>query len=209
MTDWAKALQPLTEKYSDGEHPLHYKNMYQLLIMILLAAQDSDAKVNEVTPALFKKYPDFKSLSKATAIELQQYLSKVRSFVKKSDWIVSIAEELKDKEFPLTMDGLVALKGIGRKSANIIMAEAGVEVEGIAVDLHVLRVVDRLGISHAKVGDKMEKEMMQVIPKKLWGEVGMALSRLGVDTCRPTDPKHDECILNRVCDYCNQHGKAD
>jgi len=203
MTNWAKALQPLIEKYKNGEHPLHYKNMYQLLVMILLAAQDSDAKVNEVTPALFKKYPDFKSLSKATPEDLHQYLSKVRSFVKKSDWIVSIADDLKDKEIPLTMDALVALKGIGRKSANVIMSEAGVEAEGIVVDLHVLRVVDRLGISHAKVADKMEKEMMGVIPEKMWGEVGTALSRLGVDTCRPTNPKHYECILNKVCEYCN------
>jgi len=203
MTNWALALQPLIEKYKDADHPLEFKNMYQLLIMILLAARDSDAKVNQVTVPFFEKYQDFKSLSKANPSELYEFFSKVRGSLKKSDWILSIAEELKDKEFPTTMESLTALSGIGRKSANVIMHYAGVEAEGIVVDLHVLRVVDRLGISHAKVADKMEKDLMNILPKEMWSDVGLALTRLGAEVCRPTNPKHDECILNKVCEYCH------
>lgn len=100
------------------------------------------------------------------------------------------------------MEALTELPGISRKSANVILRAAGAPAEGILVDLHVLRVVDRLGISHAKVADKMEKELMEFLPKEIWGDVGMALSFLGRDTCRPTDPKHSECVMNNVCDYC-------
>lgn len=85
------------------------------------------------------------------------------------------------------------------------MREAEVKAEGIMVDLHVLRVVPRLGISQAQTGDKLEKDLMAVIPQEMWSEVGMAISFLGRETCRPTNPKHTECVLNKVCDYCQQH----
>jgi len=102
------------------------------------------------------------------------------------------------------MTELTALKGVGRKSANVIMREAEVKAEGIMCDLHVLRVVPRLGISQAKDGTKMEKDLMAVIPQDMWGEVGMAISFLGRETCRPTNPKHNECVMNKVCAYCQQ-----
>src|SRR5690606_4524957 len=107
-----------------------------------------------------------------------------------------------DKNIPTTMQGLTALKGIGRKSANVIIRESGHVAEGIIVDLHVLRVVDRLGLSHAKTGDKMEKDLMAILSREHWGEVGMALSFLGRETCRPSNPKHDECVMRTHCEYC-------
>jgi endonuclease-3 len=207
-TDWGKALKPLIAKYKNEKHPLDYHNLYQLMVMVVLSAQDSDAHINKLAPELFKEFPTLKELAKAEKPDLEPFVGKVRGFDKKADWLIGIAKELKeDKNIPTNMKDLIALKGIGRKSANVIMREAEVKAEGIMVDLHVLRVVDRLGISHAKTGDKMEKDMMALIPPDMWGEVGMAISFLGRETCRPTNPKHDECVLNKVCEYCHEHKK--
>lgn len=206
-TDWGVALKPLIAKYKNKKHPLDYHNLYQLMVMVVLSAQDSDAHINKLAPALFEKFPNLKALAKAGKDDLEPFVGKVRGFEKKADWLIGIARELKeDKNIPTTMKDLTALKGVGRKSANVIMREAEVKAEGIMVDLHVLRVVDRLGISHAKTGDKMEKDMMAVIPHQLWGEAGMAISFLGRETCRPTNPKHEDCVLNQHCEYCRIHG---
>jgi endonuclease-3 len=205
-TDWGKALKPLIAQYKNKKHPLDYQNLYQLLVMVILSAQDSDAHINKLAPVLFEKYPTLKALAKAEAADLEPYIGKVRNSNTKTDWIIGIARELKDdKNIPTTMAELTALKGVGRKSANVIMREAEVRAEGIMVDLHVLRVVDRLGISHGKTGEKMEKDMMAVIPQDMWGEVGMAISFLGRETCRPTNPKHSECVMSEHCEYCKQH----
>lgn len=206
-TDWDKALKPLIAQYKNKKHPLDYHNLYQLMVMVVLSAQDSDAHINKLSPALFEKFPNLKALAKAEKEDLEPYVGKVRGFDKKADWLIGIACELKDdKNIPTTMKELTALKGVGRKSANVIMREAEVKAEGIMVDLHVLRVVDRLGISHAKTGDKMEKDMMAVIPQEMWSEVGMAVSFLGRETCRPTNPKHEECVVSEHCEYCRIHG---
>ncbi|HMI07391.1 MAG TPA: endonuclease III [Flavobacterium sp.] len=202
-TDWAKALKPLIAKYKEKKHPLDYHNLYQLMVMVVLSAQDSDAHINKLAPALFEKFPDLKAFAKAQKDDLEPLIGKVRGFDKKADWLIGIAQELKeDKNIPTTMKDLTALKGVGRKSANVIMREAEVKAEGIMVDLHVLRVVPRLGISQAKTGDKMEKDLMAVLPQDMWGEIGMAISFLGRETCRPTNPKHSECAVSEHCEYC-------
>ena len=204
-TNWPVALQPLIDKYKNKKHPLDYQNIYQLMVMVVLSAQDSDAHINKVAPALFEKFPNIKALAKAEKDNLEPFVGKVRGFDKKAAWLIGIAQELKDDDNILTtMKELTALKGVGRKSANVIMREAEVKAEGIMCDLHVVRVVDRLGISHAKTGDKMEKDLMAVIPQNMWGELGMAISFLGRETCRPTNPKHAECLVSKDCEYCQQ-----
>lgn len=206
QTDWPKALRPLIEKYRDKQHPLDYKNIYQLMVMVVLSAQDSDAHINKIAPAFFQRYPDMRALAKANKQELTDALSDVRFHGNKIAWLQDIASEVKeDKNIPTTMKELTALKGVGRKSANVIKREAGTEPEGIMVDLHVLRVAPRLGIAKGKNADKVEKELMEALPKDMWGEIGMALSFLGRETCRPTNPKHSECIVSSVCDYCIAH----
>ncbi len=202
-TNWPKELRPLIAKYKDKQHPLHYQNLYQLVVMVVLSAQDSDAHINKVAPAFFEKFPDMKALAKTNTAQLTEYLSEVRFNGNKIAWLQEIAETVKeDKNIPKTMKELTALKGIGRKSANVIMREAGVEADGILVDLHVLRVAPRLGIAKGKDATKIEKQMMEVLPRDMWDEIGMALSFLGRETCRPTNPKHSECIMNKVCEYC-------
>ena len=207
--NWPKALKPLIEQHLAQPHPLEYKNVYQVLVMVVLAAQDSDAKINKLAPELFAAFPNMKSLAKANVEDIVAHISNVRGHLKKAAWLQDIASIVKeDKNIPTTMDELVALKGIGRKSANVIMRESGVEPEGIMVDLHVIRVANRLGIADADVGDKLEKQLMEILPKKLWKEVGMALSFLGRETCRPTDPKHSQCVMSKVCAYFHTHNKG-
>lgn len=209
--DWATALQPLIEEYRGKKHPLDYGNIYQLMVMVVLAAQDSDANINKVTQEFFKKYPDMKALSKANSADLQKYLEKVRFNGNKIAWLQEIAETVKDDaNIPKTMKELTALKGIGRKSANVIMREAGVPAEGIMVDLHVVRVAPRLGIvTEKKDANKIEKQLMEQLPREMWGEIGMAMSHLGREICRPTNPKHSQCVVSSVCDYCHAvHDKS-
>ena len=174
--------------------------------MVILSAQDSDAHINKIAPDLFKAYPNIKSMAKADVESLLQYIGKVRSSKKKATWIIDIAQTVKqDKNIPITIEGLTSLKGIGRKSANVIMREAKAVPQGIMVDLHVVRVAPRLGIATAGTGDNIEKQLMQALPQDMWSEIGMAMSFLGRETCRPKNPKHDECIVSSDCQYCLLH----
>lgn len=205
-TNWAEAVQPLIKKYKNKRHPLEYNNTYQLLVMVVLSAQDSDRNINNLAPAFFNAYPDMASLARTNYDDLIHHISKVRNFGNKARWLIETAQKIKtDKNIPLTMEGLTALAGIGRKSANVIMRETGTKAVGVIVDLHVVRVAPRLGIATGTDPKKIEKQIMDVIPEKYWGQIGMAFSFLGRETCRPTNPKHDECVLSSVCEYGKQH----
>lgn len=200
--NWQKEIQPLLKKYKGKKHPLAFRNTYELLVMVILSAQDSDANINKIAPEFFKSFPDMKALSKADDSAIFPLLSKVRNFGNKTKWLMKLAAEIKDdKKIPKTMEELTELPGIGRKSANVIMRESGVKAEGIIVDLHVVRVAPRLGIAEGTDPKKIEKQMMDVIDPKDWGEAGMAISFLGRETCRPTNPKHADCVMKNVCAY--------
>ncbi|PXY47365.1 endonuclease III domain-containing protein [Flavobacterium hydrophilum] len=200
--DWEHDLKPILKKYKGKKHPLDYKNTYQLLVMVVLSAQDSDANINNIAPALFEKFPTLKSISKTDSETFIPYVSKVRNHTTKTNWLLEIAKTIQnDKDIPLSMNGLTALKGLGRKSANVILRETHQPAEGIITDLHVIRVAPRLGIAQeSKDGNKVEKQLMEALPKKIWSEVGMAISFHGRETCRPK-PKCEECVLNDICYY--------
>lgn len=202
---WEEKLAPLLLKYKHKKHPLDYQNLYQLMIMVILSAQDSDANINKVAPALFEMYPNLETLSVSSIDALVPYISKVRNFGTKASWIIEIAQTLKeDKNIPLTMEELTSLKGIGRKSANVIMREMKSPAEGIIADLHVIRVAPRIGlVNETKDGNKVEKQLMQVLSEEIWGEIGMAISFLGREICRPTNPKCNQCPINTHCNYFN------
>jgi endonuclease III len=199
--DWSKEIQPLLRKYKKTKHPLKYKNIYQLVVMVVLSAQDSDKNINAIAPKLFEAYPNIKALSRATEETLFPLISKVRNFANKAKWLIEIAKTIKDnKNIPQTHEGLIALKGIGSKSANVILRESGKPSEGVIVDLHVVRVAPRLGIATGTDPKKIEKQVMEILPQKDW-DAGMAMSFLGREICRPSNPKHDECPMKNVCAY--------
>ena len=198
--DWSEAIKPLLKKYKGEPHPLKFQSIYQLMVMVVLSAQDSDKNINALAPELFKAFPDMSALSKATPEKLTPYVSKVRNFGNKVKWLLEIGQTVKsDRNIPLTLDTLTALPGIGRKSANVILREAGKPAEGIIVDLHVLRVAPRLGIATGTDPKKIEKQMMDILPQKEW-DAGMAMSFLGREICRPK-PQCDICLMNTVCAY--------
>lgn len=200
--DWSASFKPLLRKYSGKPHPLEYKNLYQLLVMVVMSAQDSDKNINNRAPELFKAFPNMEALSFANEDTIAPYLRSVRSGRNKGKWLIAIAQKIKsDANIPLTMEGLTALPGIGRKSANVIMREAKVPAEGVIVDLHVVRVAPRIGITKSKDPKKIEQDIMNALPREDWGQAGMAISFLGREICRPTNPLHSECVMNPVCEY--------
>ncbi len=143
-----------------------------------------------------------KALSNADGESLMPYINKVRNFGNKTKWLLALSSQVKeDKNIPDTLEELTALPGIGRKSANVILREMGMKAEGIIVDLHVVRVAPRLGVASGTDPKKIEKQLMEALDQKEWGEVGMAISFLGREICRPTNPKCGECVMNRVCFY--------
>jgi endonuclease-3 len=206
-TNWSTALKPLLKKYSGKPHPLEYKNIYQLLVMVVLSAQDSDKNINKLAPELFAAFPDMAALARADAEALFPFVRKVRNFGNKTKWLLQIAQAVKaDKNIPLTMDTLTVLPGIGRKSASVIMREAGKPAEGIIVDLHVVRVAPRIGIAEGTDPKKIEKQLLEAVPKSDWGEAGMAISFLGRETCRPTNPDCANCVMNPHCAFYKSSG---
>lgn len=207
--DWSKTLIPLFKQYEKRPHPLEYKNRYQLMVMVILSAQTSDKMVNSLAKKLFEAYPSLDYLSTTTPEQLQPYIKSIRGFIKKSEWLVEIGKTIKsDNKIPTTMAELVKLPGISRKSANVIIRESKGTAEGIIVDLHVLRVTPRLGIAEGDNPAKIEKQLMAIIPQDKWNDAGMAISFLGREICRPTDPKCSICVMNSSCLYFKNLKKA-
>ncbi len=202
--NWPEAIKPLLKKYKGKSHPLEYGSTYQLLVMVVLSAQDSDRHINQLAPVFFDLFPNMEALSQATPDAIAAPISSVRNFGNKTKWLSELSKKIKkDSNIPLTLDELTALPGIGRKSANVIKREAGAAAEGIIVDLHVVRVAPRLGIAKGTDPKKIEQQMMEILPQKEW-DAGMAMSFLGREICRPTVPKCDICVMNTVCEYYNR-----
>ena len=207
-TDWSVEIRPLLKKYKGTQHPLVYKNLYQLMVMVVMSAQTTDVIVNAKAPGFFQAFPDMAALAKVpTSRDLFPYLQGIRNFAHKAEWLTKIAETIKsDSHIPLTMEELTALPGIGRKSANVILREAGRPAEGIIVDLHVMRVAPRLGIADGKDPKQMEEQLMETLPKTEW-DAGMAISFLGREICRPK-PECPKCLMNTVCVYYKKSVKS-
>ena len=202
--NWNQAIAPLIAKYHGKPHPLsHGGNRYRLLVMVLLSAQDSDAHINALAPEFFAAFPTMAQLARATEDQLAALLSSVRNFQRKIQYLLKLAPLVgSDEAVPTTHAGLTALPGLGSKSANVILHELGLPAEGLIVDLHVIRVAPRLGLTPPlEDGNKVEKLLLPQFRRDLWGDVGMALTFLGRETCRPTRPHCPECLMNAVCAY--------
>jgi len=198
--NWPEAIKPLIKKYKGKKHPLDYENTYQLLVGVVLSAQDSDKHINQLSPKLFEAFPNMEALSHCTPETLFPLIGSVRNYANKTKWLIALAQKIQnDENIPLTLDELTALPGIGRKSANVIKREAGAKAEGVVVDLHVVRVAPRLGIATGSDPKKIEKQIMEILPPEEW-DAGMAMSFLGREICRPT-PKCEICLMKQVCNY--------
>lgn len=168
----------------------------------MLSAQTTDKKVNQVTPGLFKKYPDWKDLAGANLVELQKTIHGVNFHLGKAERLIK-AGKLVSEEFkgalPHTIKDLTKIPGVARKSANVIQQELWGVVEGIVVDTHVTRVSTRLGLTANKDPKKIEQDLMKVVPKKFWRIYSGGIVLHGRYVCVARKPKCDECVLNSVC----------
>jgi endonuclease-3 len=186
--------------YADTE--LHYSNPYELLVATILSAQCTDERVNQVTPALFKRYPDARSLAKATTGELEPQIQSTGFFRAKSRSLVGMAAACVEQHggnVPATMDELVQLPGVGRKTANVVLGHA-LGVPGLPVDRHVLRVSNRIGIARSEDPEIVEQQLCAAMPPKDWTRTSDTLILHGRRICKPR-PLCEQCAVRKDCDY--------
>jgi len=203
-TETRHVLDLLEAQHPDADTELHYKNAYQLLVATILSAQSTDQRVNIVTPALFKKYPDAKTLAKAKSAELEREIHSTGFFRQKSKSLIGMAQTLVDDhkgEVPANMDALIKLPGVGRKTANVVLGHA-LGVPGLPVDRHVLRVSNRIGIAEGDDPVVVEQQLCDALPKARWTRTSDTLILHGRRVCRPK-PLCDTCAVQAECDYFN------
>jgi len=190
----------LIEKYKDAKTELQYKNDYELLISIILSAQCTDKRVNIITPALFKKYPSTKELSKANLEDVKELLKSCSFFNNKAKNIIKMAIDVENKfngKIPHNHKDLISLAGVGNKTANVFLIEMDNE-NRMAVDTHVFRTSHRLGLSDAKNVEETEKDLIKAFKTDL-AILHQALVLFGRYICTAKNPKCDECFLSKYC----------
>jgi len=195
-------IKRLKKTYPDAKIALNFKNPLQLLVATILSAQCTDERVNEVTKDLFKKYKTAKDFAEADLNELAEDIKSTGFYRQKAKYIKECCKILVEKyngEVPKTMEELLELPGVARKTANIVLANAYGIVEGIPVDTHVRKISQRLGIVSSKQPEKMEKELMEIIPKKDWFAFPYLVQAHGRKICLGRKPKCEECILKDLC----------
>ncbi|NTW48753.1 MAG: endonuclease III, partial [Chlorobiales bacterium] len=185
---------------------LHYQTPYQLLVATMLAAQCTDKRVNMVTVELFKRCPDAKAMSRLSFEELKEYIKSINFLNNKAKNILDASAALVEKydgQVPDTLEDLTALPGVGRKTAHVVMSNAfGKPV--LAVDTHVFRVANRIGLAKASNVLETEKQLVAHIPENLIGDFHHYLILHGRYTCKARSPKCEECGLTYICDYYQQ-----
>lgn len=196
----------LAELYPEVRVELDYATPFELLVATLLAAKSNDKKINTITPILFRKYRTPQDYLDVDPSELETDIHGSGFFRQKTKAIRGLCEKL-IADFggvvPSTMKEMLTLPGVGRKTATVILGEAMGIAEGITVDLHHLRVEPRLGFSTHTLADKMEKDLMAIVPQENWIKWGQLITWHGRRTCRPKEPKCGECVISDICPSAN------
>ena len=191
----------LAELYPDAHCALHYVNPLQLLVATILSAQCTDERVNKVTPALFARYPDAAAYASADIVELERMIQSAGFFRNKARNIKACCQMIVERHgglVPRTMEELVPLPGVGRKTANVILGNA-YDVPGIPVDTHVGRLSRRMGLTEREDPVKVESDLMALIPKEEWTMFGHRMIFHGRQVCQSRQPKCQVCVLNKIC----------
>ncbi|NIP38616.1 MAG: endonuclease III [Candidatus Dadabacteria bacterium] len=194
-------LKIFRKEYPSPKCHLKYKNPFELLIGCILSAQCTDKRVNEITPELFKKYKNPAGFSVAKKPELEKDIHSAGFFRNKAKSIINCAKGLEQNfsgKVPKTMEELTTLAGVGRKTANVILGNA-YDIPGIIVDTHIKRLSMRLGLTSSKNPEKIEFDLMEIVPKKKWTYFSNALGDHGRTVCRSRRPKCDMCKINHLC----------
>lgn len=205
MISKKKAIENIfIAKYSEAKTELRYNNLYELLICVVLSAQCTDKRVNMVTPGLFTKYPDVKSLSMAPLADVKDIIHSCSFYNNKAKNIINLAKHVMNSfngEIPLDRDMLKTLPGVGQKTANVVLLEY-CNANLMAVDTHVFRVSHRLGLSNAKNVEGTEKDLNRIF-KKNRHILHQGFVLFGRYICKAVKPKCDDCFVRQYCKYIN------
>ena len=198
----AEINRRLKKTYLKANIALRFKNPWELLVAVILSAQCTDKKVNEVTPALFARYKTVNDFAAARPTDIERFIRPTGFYRTKAKSILTSARILKEKfngKVPRTMADMLTLRGVARKTANVVLGNAYGVVEGIAVDTHVRRLSQRLGLTRHHDPVKIEEDLMALLPKKEWFPITYRLIDHGRAVCTAKDPRCDQCPLNDIC----------
>jgi len=203
-------LNRLEKRYPEMGTALDYDSAWQLLVVTVLSAQTTDENVNRVAPRLFARYPTASDLAEADPEEVEAIVFSTGFYRQKTKSIISLAqdlEELYDGEVPADIDKLTKLRGVGRKTASVVLAEVW-DLPAIAVDTHVRRVAGRLGLTTESDPIKIETDLMALYPKKAWSGISMRFIQFGRDTCEARRPDCGACELFGLCEWPGRYEAA-
>ena len=199
-----KIIRILNKEYGDVDIALEFSNVFELMVATILSAQCTDKRVNIVTKTLFKKYKTIKDYANADLKEFEQDIRSTGFYRNKAKNIIATANMVLDKfggKVPKTMEELVTLRGVARKTANIVLGSGyGINV-GIAVDTHVIRLTNLIGLSKNSDPVKIEQDLMKIIPKKYWRNISFTIQTLGRRVCIARRPKCDICPIKQLCEH--------
>jgi endonuclease-3 len=192
----------LRKSYPRSRTALKFESPLQILVATILSAQCTDEKVNQITPSLFRKYPDANDFAQADQKKLEEEIRPTGFFRNKARSIINASREIVEDfngQVPHRMEELITLPGVARKTANIVLSSAFKKAEGIAVDTHVRRLAQRLGLSKEKDPDKIEKDLMRIVPKKDWLDFNYMLVNHGRRVCQARKPRCPQCTICHLC----------
>ena len=200
-------LNALKVQYPDALCALHYTKDYELMIAVRLSAQCTDARVNLVTPALFTAYPTLESLANAEIADIEGYIHSCGFYRQKAKDIVQACQMLLTKhqgKVPATMDELLELPGVGRKTANLLLGDLYQEPGSVVCDTHCMRICERLGLSKGREPEKVEKQLRAILPPEESSDFCHRIVLFGREICTARSPKCSECPLAIYCDEINK-----
>ena len=202
-----KIIDALKQQYPDALCALHYTKDYELMIAVRLSAQCTDARVNLVTPALFSAYPTLESLANAEITDIEGYIHSCGFYRQKAKDIVQACQMLLAKhngKVPGTMDELLELPGVGRKTANLLLGDLYQEPGSVVCDTHCMRICERLGLSKGREPEKVEKQLRAILPPEESSDFCHRIVLFGREICTARSPKCGECPLAIYCDEINK-----
>jgi len=202
-----KIVRILRKSYPRLRTALYYKTPFQIMIATILSAQCTDERVNKITPGLFKKYKTVNDFAKARQSVLEKEIHSAGFYRNKAKNIIAASKKI-IKEFkgkvPDNMEGLISLAGVARKTANIVLSSGFKKAEGIAVDTHVKRLSGRLALSNERDPNKIEQDLLKIVPKKDWLDLNYMLVDHGRAICNARKPLCGECVVSKLCPSANK-----
>lgn len=197
-----RVVRALERLYPEATCALRHRDPYELLVATILSAQCTDARVNQVTPALFARYPDARALAAADPHELEALIHSTGFFRAKARNLLAMARQLVGRHggaVPHDLDALTALPGVGRKTAHVVLGDAFAIASGVVVDTHVKRLARRLGLTESADPAAVERDLIRLVPRKHWIDLSHRLILHGRTTCAALRPKCRDCALAPIC----------